>query len=55
MEKYGVRTGHKPGSVKEAADTQKCPLCSSELVKHGSVVLCKTHGSLPFEPVKDED
>lgn len=40
MDKFGVET---------TRITRVCPLCGKEPTRHGSVLLCPTHGSKPFE------
>jgi hypothetical protein len=56
MEKYGVKQVETlPANGKQASDTSKCPLCNAPLAVHGSVRICKTHGSLPFEKSTHED
>ena len=54
MEKYGVdETSNQQGLEKAAAEG--CPLCAATLEKHGSVLICPTHGSAPFEQKSDGD
>lgn len=48
MEKYAVDEGIDQGAL-EKRSAYGCPICSRELVKHGSVVMCPTHGTEPFE------
>lgn len=50
MSKYGVDT--TSGLDQEAMEKRAvrgCPICSKQLVKYGSVLICPTHGSEPFE------
>lgn len=54
MEKYGVKQTEKLSS-KNASDAERCPLCDSKLEKHGAVLLCKLHGSKPFENNNDTE
>jgi hypothetical protein len=54
MEKYGVNQT-KDKSVKQATSEKTCPVCGSTLVVHGSVLLCRTHGSAPFEGTNTEE
>lgn len=49
MEKYGVDESPGPGKKLGDTDLDHCPLCGAGLRKHGSLVLCPTHGSEPFE------
>lgn len=55
MEKYGVdeTTGHDPEQLEKLA-AKGCPECGSALTKHGSVLICPTHGSAPFEVSHDQ-
>ncbi len=54
MEKYGVdETVNQEGLEKAAA--QGCPKCAAKLEKHGSVLICPTHGSEPFEQKRNGD
>jgi len=57
MQKYGVLES-TPGD-KQAGDSKTCPLCGQALLLEGSIRLCTTHGSAPFErplgTYKDED
>lgn len=50
LEKYGVdtSTGRDDEQLEKLA-AEGCPDCGSELVKHGSVVICPKCGSSPFE------
>lgn len=48
MEKYGVNQT-KEAQTKHASDEKRCAVCSRPLTAHGSVLLCKTHGSAPLE------
>jgi len=52
MEKYGVDEQAKPGE-KQASSEVTCPRCGSLCTAHGTVFLCPTHGSEPFE--RDDD
>ena len=48
MDKYGV----DEGALKEkmaSGELTHCPKCGKELARHGKLVLCPMHGSLPFE------
>lgn len=49
MDKYGVneQVGNQEQLEKKAA--YGCPKCGVKLEKHGSVILCPTHGTEPFE------
>ena len=49
MEKYGVKQVETLPNNKHANDAERCPLCGLLLVTHGTVKLCKQHGSLPLE------
>jgi len=51
MDKYGVDEGIEQEKMEKAA-SEGCPECGRELVKHGSILLCPTHGSEPFEKKK---
>lgn len=50
MSKFGVdeTTGHDQEDLEKMA-AQGCPECGEKLTKHGSVLICPTHGSAPFE------
>ena len=49
MEKYGVdETAASELKLGQIA-LDRCPLCGAVLATHGSIVLCPTHGSKPFE------
>ncbi len=54
MDKYGVDESSASGK-KLASDVAYCPLCGAELKRHGSIVLCPTHGSEPFEHAEHKD
>lgn len=48
MDKYGVNESVDQVALeKKAADG--CPLCGAKPSVHGSVLICPTHGSEPFE------
>ena len=48
MEKYGVDEGtDSEGLEKKAAEG--CPKCHQKPEKHGTILVCPTHGSEPFE------
>ena len=51
MEKYGVDERLKQEEMEKAA-AEGCPVCGKALVQHGSVLLCPTHGTEPFEKEK---
>lgn len=48
MEKYGVNESVNQERLEKQA-AKGCPECGSNLIKHGSVLLCPVHGSSPFE------
>lgn len=48
MEKYGVNEGVDQENLEKRA-ANGCPECGAELIKHGSVLSCPTHGTEPFE------
>jgi uncharacterized Zn finger protein (UPF0148 family) len=48
MEKYGVDEGVDQEKL-EKVSAKGCPICGAELSKHGSTLICPTHGSEPFE------
>lgn len=50
IEKYGVdeATAHDQERLEKQA-AKGCPECGAHLIKQGSVLLCPTHGSEPFE------
>lgn len=48
MEKYAVDEGVNQEKLEKVA-AKGCPECGAGLTKHGSVLLCPTHGSAPFE------
>lgn len=48
MEKYAVDEGIDQEQLEKQANAG-CPECGQKLVKHGSVLLCPTHGTEPFE------
>jgi len=48
MEKYGVDESVDQRAMEKAA-SEGCPLCGKPVVKHGSVIMCPTHGTEPFE------
>lgn len=48
MEKYGVDESVDQKNLEKQA-SEGCPKCSRELVKHGSVLMCPTCGTEPFE------
>lgn len=50
MDKLGVdeTTGRSQEQLEKMA-AHGCPECGEKLTKHGSVLLCPTHGSAPFE------
>lgn len=48
MDKYGVDES-VDGERLEKLAAKGCPECGKKLIKHGSVLLCPTHGSEPFE------
>lgn len=53
MDKFGV---DETKAAKTASDgSRKCPECGAELKKHGTVLLCPTHGSKPFEDDTDDN
>ena len=50
MEKYGVdQTAAVNQEQLEKQAAKGCPECGQKLDKHGSVLMCPTHGSEPFE------
>ena len=55
MEKYGVdeSTGVNQQQLEKQA-AKGCPDCGKELTKHGSVLMCPTHGTEPFERPQDD-
>ena len=48
MEKYGVNQNTQTKN-KQASSDRRCPVCGSSLTVHGTVLLCRLHGSAPFE------
>jgi uncharacterized Zn finger protein (UPF0148 family) len=48
MEKYGVDEGIDQEKLEKSA-AEGCPMCGAKLQKHGSTLICPTHGSEPFE------
>jgi nucleoid DNA-binding protein len=48
MEKYAVDESVNQEKLEKVA-SKGCPECGAGLTKHGSVLLCPTHGSAPFE------
>lgn len=50
MSKFGVdeTSDHNQEDLEKMA-AQGCPDCGSKVTKHGSVLICPTHGSAPFE------
>ena len=52
MTKYAVDESVDQEQL-EKISAQGCPECGQKLTRHGSVLLCPTHGSAPFE--KDTD
>jgi uncharacterized Zn finger protein (UPF0148 family) len=54
MEKFGVDESKNQERLEKMA-SQGCPECGAKLEKHGSVILCPTHGSKPFEEVKKDE
>lgn len=55
MTKYGVdEDGDMTQEELEKLAAKGCPECGRALTKHGSVLLCPTHGSSPFERSKAE-
>ena len=48
MEKYGVDEGVDQENLEKKA-AEGCPQCGAELTKQGSVLICPTHGTEPFE------
>jgi len=48
MEKYGVNENINSQQLEKQA-AQGCPECGDKLSKHGSVLVCPTHGTEPFE------
>lgn len=50
MNKFGVdQTSGLDSRAMEKRAAEGCPTCGKALIKHGSVLLCPTHGSEPFE------
>ena len=49
MEKYGVDESRDITRKVGTAKPTTCPECGAQVTRHGSVVLCPTHGSKPFE------
>ena len=50
MEKFGVdQEKPKTATTTNPADPILCPVCGTEVVKQGNVLLCPEHGSEPFE------
>jgi uncharacterized Zn finger protein (UPF0148 family) len=50
MSKYGVdETSGRDQRELEKLAAKGCPECGKQLTKHGSILLCPTHGSAPFE------
>lgn len=47
MSKYAV--DEDPRHTKTAAGEVGCPICGKTCERHGSVLLCPTHGSKGFE------
>ena len=48
MEKYAVNEDVNQTELEKAA-AHGCPECGEKVEKHGSVLICPTHGSAPFE------
>jgi hypothetical protein len=48
MEKFGVDE-NVDGEELEKAAAKGCPVCGAAPTRHGSVLICPTHGSEPFE------
>lgn len=52
MEKYGVEESKQDPRKMEKAAAEGCPVCGSEVQQHGSVLVCPTCGTKPFEKEK---
>lgn len=39
----------KPGEKTASSSSPKCPICGSTAIRHGTALVCKTHGSAPWE------
>lgn len=48
LEKYGVDEGTDQEALEKKA-AEGCPLCGKTPTRHGSTLVCPTHGSEPFE------
>lgn len=48
MEKYGVNEGVNQEELEKRA-SQGCPECGAKPTRHGTTLMCPTHGSEPFE------
>lgn len=50
MEKYGVseESGEEDAALEKKAE-QGCPICGAIPERHGSTLMCRVHGTEPFE------
>lgn len=48
MEKFAVDESADQETLEKIA-AHGCPICGVGIIKHGSVLMCPTHGSEPFE------
>ena len=51
MTKYAVDEGTDQEKLEKKA-AQGCPECGATPARHGSILVCPTHGSEPFEKDK---
>lgn len=49
MDKYGVDEGIEDSELLEKKAAAGCPECGATPARQGSVLLCPTHGTEPFE------
>lgn len=48
MEKFGVDEGVDQEALEKKA-AQGCPICGAKVQRHGTVLMCPTHGTEPWE------
>jgi uncharacterized Zn finger protein (UPF0148 family) len=48
MEKFGVNEGVDQEALEKKA-ASGCPICGIKVQRHGTVLMCPTHGTEPFE------
>ena len=53
MSKFGVDES-VDAKVMEKAAAEGCPECGAKVRKEGSILICPTHGTEPFEKAKQE-